>query len=305
MPDEPTGSPAPARRRRGLPPRASALVVIAFTLLVVSGVVYVQSIPSLLPAGDPGAPAAGGEEPTESNQGQASAGEDAGAQGDQAAPGTGPGTGADAEKLVLPDVTLEGAHVEEQPAADDPEAEDPKPDAPAADDPKPPANDAPSGDAGDDAPDAGDDNIFTSDPSAEEEASFRAFLAGKASAIPGYVSQANTCASAFERDCQSAGLSARRADRGTCASLTQQLFSEYIAVRDYVRSNNSQYCDEQERLVGAYRCLMSYVDCYLDAWDINVSFEDPSGHVGEFTAPLDACDGYLAEFHSYYDGFTI
>ena len=72
-----------------------------------------------------------------------------------------------------------------------------------------------------------------------------------------------------------------------------------------MRSNNSQYCDEQERLIGSYRCLMSYVGCYRDAWNINVSYDDPSGHVGEFSGPLSASEGYLSEFHSYYDGLAI
>ncbi|OUO34240.1 hypothetical protein [Olsenella sp. An290] len=309
MPDEPTGGPAPARRRRGLPPRESALVAIAFTLLVVSGVVYVQSIPSLLAADDQGASTAEkGEDPAEADQSQSGAAGDAAAPGSQAAPATEKDASAEKspqpEKVKLPDVSLEGAHVEEKPSS--PDTEDPKPDAPAADRPKPPTDDAPAGDTDDDTPDddAGDD-VFTSTPSAEEEAAFHAFLAGKASAIPGYVSQANACTSTFENACQSASLSARRANRDSCAALTQQLFSEYIAVRDYVRSNSSQYCDEQERLIGAYRCLMSYVDCYLDAWTVNVGYEDPTGHVGEFTAPLAACDGYLAEFHSYYDGLAL
>ena len=72
-----------------------------------------------------------------------------------------------------------------------------------------------------------------------------------------------------------------------------------------MRSNYSQYCDEQERLIGAYRCLASYVGCYVDAWDVNVSYETPGDHVSEFTAPLASCDGYMAEFHSYYDGLML
>ena len=276
---------------------------------MVSSVVYVQSIPSLLAADDQGASTAEkGEDPAEADQSQPGAAGDAAAPGSQAAPATEKDASSEKspqpEKVKLPDVSLEGAHVEEEPES--PDAEDSEPTSPAEDRPEPPTNDAPVGGADGDAPD--DDaggNIFTSIPSAEEEAAFHAFLAGKASAIPGYVSQANACTSTFENACQSASLSARRANRDSCAALTQQLFSEYIAVRDYVRSNSSQYCDEQERLIGAYRCLMSYVDCYLDAWTVNVGYEDPTGHVGEFTAPLAACDGYLAEFHSYYDGLAL
>ena len=288
MPDEPTGGPAPARRRRGLPSGASALVVIAFTLLVVSSVIYVQSIPSLLAADDQGATTAEkGEDPAETDQGQPDTAGDVAEPGPQATPITEKDTDAvespQLEEVKLPDVSLEGAHVEEEPGS--PAAEDSEPTSPAEDRPEPPTNDAPVGGADGDAPD--DDaggNIFTSIPSAEEETAFHAFLAEKASAIPGYVGQVNACTSTFESTCQSASLSARRANRDSCAALTQRLFSEYIAVRDYVRSNNSQYCDEQARLIGAYRCLMSYADCYLDAWIANVGYEDPHGHAAEFTA---------------------
>lgn len=311
MPDEPTSGPTLARRRRRLPPRANALVVIAFTLFVVSGVVYAQSIPSLLTTGDQGETTAERDEnPAETDREPSGVAEDAAEQDAQNEPTTEQGAsseeGAQPEKVQLPDVSLQGTHVEEEPSS--PDTEDPEPDAPAPENPKPPANDEPVEDTGDGTPDndagAGGD-VITSTPSAEEEAAFHAFLVGKASAIPDYVSQANACASTFESTCQSASLSSRRVNRDSCAALTQQLVSEYVAVRDYVRSNDSQYCDEQGRLIGAYRCLTSYVDCYLNAWTANVSFEDPSGHVGEFTAPLAGCDGFLAEFHSYYDGLVI
>lgn len=308
MPDEPTGGRAPSRRRRSLPPRASALVVIAFTLLVVSCAVYVRSIPSLLLADDRGASTAEKDgDSAGTGQGQPGTAGDATAQESQDAPTAEDDASAEkspqTEKTTLPSVSLEGAHVEESPGSPDDEGS--KTDTPATDKPAPPADETPTEDT-DDAPDddAGGD-VITSTPSAEEEAAFHAFLVGKASAIPDYVSQVNACTSTFESTCQSASLSDRRINRDSCATLMQQLFSEYIAVRDYVRSNNSQYCDEQERLIGAYRCLTSYVDCYLDAWTANVSFGDPSDHVSEFTASLAACDGYLAEFHSYYDGLAL
>lgn len=142
-------------------------------------------------------------------------------------------------------------------------------------------------------------------PSAAEEQEFRAFLAGKAQLLPGYISQVNACVSAFEADSLSPDLSVRLADQRTCNALSYQLLNEYLAVRDRPRSNNSQYCDEQEELISMYRLLGSYLGCYESAWTINVAYEDPASHTAEFMAPLGSAQGYLAEFQAYYQGFSI
>lgn len=152
---------------------------------------------------------------------------------------------------------------------------------------------------------SGGDSIFNATPTAEEEERFRAFLANKASSIPGYVDQINGVVSSFESSCKTGSLSTRQANLRTCSSLSQTLFSEYLDVLNYVRSNKSQYCNQQAALIGAYRCLYSYVSCYEGAWNVNVAYEDPSSHVSEFMAPLDGSDDLLTEFHSYYDGFSL
>ena len=143
------------------------------------------------------------------------------------------------------------------------------------------------------------------EPSAEDEQVFRAFLANKASLIPGYVSQVNACVGTFEANCLTTDISVRLAGQSSCESLAYQLLNEYFAVRDYVRSNYSQYCDEQDELINMYRLLETYVECYYAAWTINLGFEDPSQHTSEFMAPLSGASSYLAEFDAYYAGFTI
>ena len=164
------------------------------------------------------------------------------------------------------------------------------------------SEDVSDGDA-DDEPEDG--NVFNSIPTAAEEDEFRTFLAGKASSIPGYVDQINGIVGSFEDTSKTGSLSARQAQLRTCSSLSQTLFSEYLEALNYVRSNNSQYCGQQEDLIGAYRCLNTYVSCYEEAWTVNVAYDDPSSHVDEFMAPLNGSDAHLAEFHSYYDGFSL
>lgn len=143
------------------------------------------------------------------------------------------------------------------------------------------------------------------EPSVADEQAFRAFLADKASLIPGYVSQVNACVGTFEANCLTTDISVRLAGQSSCESLAYQLLNEYFAVRDYVRSNYSQYCDEQDELINMYRLLETYVECYYAAWTINLGFEDPSQHTSEFMAPLSGASSYLAEFDAYYAGFTI
>ena len=277
MPDEPTNGSARARRRHGLPPRASALVLLAFSLFVLSGIVYVQSIPSLLTAPEQSVPAGEQDEPGSEGHGdvnQGQSGSDAGAadqgysgtrgQGERAAPGGRPAGHlcrgrARAGRALRPQRFGRRARRARRRQRQVPRRRR-----------RQRASLQQRRRASRRQRRAGQwrerqqrrqrwrRRLFSSSPTPEEEAAFHAFLAGKASAVTGYVSQANACAADFESSCRDASLPARRESRQTCASLSQRLFSEYIAVRDYVRSNYSQYCDEQERLIGAYRCLASY-----------------------------------------------
>ena len=281
-------------RSISLPPRMVALVATSIVLLVASVVIYLTELPNLVtPRALTEQNTAGSELDENETENGLSADQEETAENEtdeNAASENGDEKDDSASSEASPEEEASSPEENDGADTDSPEEEAPTPSTPE--------------NPGITEPDAADD-IFSSTPSAAEEEAFRSFLSGKASSIPGYASQASACASSFETDSVSASLSVRQSHRGTCEALTQQLFSEYIAVRDYVRSNNSQYCDEQERLIGSYRCLMSYVGCYRDAWNINVSYDDPSGHVGEFSGPLSASGGYLSEFHSYYDGLAI
>ena len=320
MPDELTGGPAPARRRRGLPSGASALVVIAFTLLVVSGVVYVQSIPSLLAADDQSASTAEkGEDPAEADQSQSGAAGDAAAPGSQAAPATEKDASAEKspqpEKVKLPDVSLEGAHVEEKPSS--PDTEDPKPDAPAADRPKPPTDDAPAGDTDDDTPDddAGDD-VLTSTPSAEEEAAFRAPHPRGGGRVP-CVSRREGLRDpglrepgqrvhehVRERLPEREPLRPPRQPGLLCRSHAAAFFGIHRRTRLRAFQQLSVL-----RRTGASNWRLPLLDelrgLLSRRLDRQRGLRRPPRPRSRVHRPLAACDGYLAEFHSYYDGLAL
>lgn len=314
----PNRAPSRLRGRLGLPPRAMALVATSVVLLVGSMAFYLSELPSLAEAPALAQDAAE-KNVEESETTERSDSVDGSTPGADGAPGEGAiqpeGETSGSTRgnvAALPGVTLEGVTLPESttPQAGD-TSSDGDGDVITGEDAATEGGDEPTagGDATNVSPappqESAPEDVFSSTPTSAEEEAFRQFLLNKASSISGYAGQASACASSFESDSVGADLSTRQAHRGTCAALRQQLLSEYAAVRDYVRSNNSQYCDEQGRLIGAYRCLASYVGCFVEAWDINVCFEDPGAHVSEFSGPLSATAGHLAEFHTYYDGLII
>lgn len=314
----PNRAPSRLRGRLGLPPRAMALVATSVVLLVGSMAFYLSELPSLAEAPALAQDAAE-KNVEESETTERSDSVDGSTPGADGAPGEGAiqpeGETSGSTRgnvAALPGVTLEGVTLPESttPQAGD-TSSDGDGDVITGEDAATEDGDEPTagGDATNVSPappqESAPEDVFSSTPTSAEEEAFRQFLLNKASSISGYAGQASACASSFESDSVSADLSTRQAHRGTCNALRQQLLSEYAAVRDYVRSNNSQYCDEQGRLIGAYRCLASYVGCFVEAWDINVCFEDPDAHVSEFSGPLSATAGHLAEFHTYYDGLAI
>lgn len=300
----------------GVPLRVWGLSLLSVALLALSVGAYAYAFPTLLPlARELVVEAAADPEAAGASAGAAAEGPDAAeAAGDQGEAGSEGREGdspvsfgaASLSAVTLPDPGEPSG--DEDAEAPDGEGDDTEGSGEGRPDAKPGA-DAPSGGGAGDSTDEPaaepDDDFATADPTEEGEREFRAFLIDKASAIPGYASQASSCASAFSSDSVGADLSTRRARLGECRELRDQLVSEYIAVRDYRRPNGSSYLDAQERTIASYRCLASYVDCYCSAWELNVLYDDPAAHVDAFTGPLSGCDGYISEFHSWYDGLTI
>ena len=310
------GSPA---RRWEMPRRHVLLACLSVALAVVGVLVYVQAAPSLLPlpGGEASAPANDAQVSNDADETVEGKNEEAPEDEEDASGESAAEDGADGQKDPET-ATAQGAASGEKDDAENPGSKDqvdkqdssasetPSKDSGSSNEPSTPTNPStpstPS--TPNEQPPAADD-VFANAPSAAEEQEFRAFLAGWLSQLHGYLSQANGVAGTFDATCLSGDLSARRANSGSCNALCQQLLSGYVTVRDRPRSNYSQYTGVQERLIGAYRCLYSYVACYSDAWGINVSFDDPNGHEGEFRSPLGPSAGYLSEFYSYYQGLSI
>ena len=300
------------RRRMRMPSGHALLACLSVALAVVSVLAYVSAAPTLLSTVDevPVAQQESAPDGDASSQGEAAPEEKGEKKDEEADKDEKDGEkDAGAASADVDEFSAEATDEEDGSEKKDSQGQGSKGDG--TDESRP--SQRPSGDSNENAePDSSDDtveadpdNVFTSTPTAQEEEETRAYFAGWLSQLHGYLSQANGVAQTFESTCLSSDLSTRRSNYGSCDALCQQLFNGYIAVRDRPTSNNSQYKDEQGRLIGAYRCLYSYVLCYRNAWRTNVTFEDPSAHESEFRGSLSSSEGYLSEFYSYYQGLSI
>lgn len=149
------------------------------------------------------------------------------------------------------------------------------------------------------------------DPTPEQVQEIYDTLLAKSQLIESYAAKVNACASAFNEDCLNPSLDVRLARQRTCDALGSRLLSEYSTLLNppiYIQ--NTPYLEAWGNLVGMYRCLGEYSGTISEAWEINVSFEDPSAHVDEFMAPVyrDTVDGenkHLTEFRYWADRFEL
>lgn len=149
------------------------------------------------------------------------------------------------------------------------------------------------------------------DPTPEQVQEIYDTLLAKSQLIESYAAEVNACASAFNEDCLNPSLDVRLARQRTCDALGSRLLSEYSTLLNLsIHIQNTPYLEAWGNLVGMYRCLGDYSGTISEAWEINVSFEDPSAHVDEFMAPVyrDTVDGenkHLTEFRYWADRFEL
>ena len=313
------GSRAKRRIRRGaLPSSLMGLVAFSFTLLAFSAIAYTSSLPALVMArsrvGEEGlfsavARALVGHEPADAPADSAEAdasSRETEADGDEGGHPLGNGG------FTLGGVSLQGVmgqvvgKPDQGQGGDQGDSGTQKPDG-GDDGAKPDGGGSGGGDGGSGDGAGGDQRP----PTPEEERMAYEFLLGHAQAIDGYVVKANACVDAFNSDCL-AELATRKAHKSTCYALQTDLFyNRYdVLVNKAPIHNDSKYRKAHGDLISMYRCLLAYVGTLDEAWEINVGFEDPASHVGEFMGPINSATEngeniHLAEFKRYYEGFVL
>lgn len=173
----------------------------------------------------------------------------------------------------------------------------------------PPVDENPGGgEGGGDTP-GGDENPPI-DPD-KEQADYE-FLLAEFQAIDssgGYIDQIEACTTAFEHDAL-ASIEVRIRHQKQIQVIREELTSHWLVIMNNRVGLSSAYGAAAGDLLAMYRCLNAYLATLNSAWEINLSFEDPSAHVDEFMQPLrdaevNGQNEDLAEFNSYYSGFVL
>lgn len=297
-------------RRGALPSALIALVAFSFTLLGFGAAVYTATLPGLVAARSDGMSEgllssiiAGLTKGAPTSDADAAQREDAAAASEAPTAGAG---GVSLGGISLEGIVGAAGSSDAQGDAGGQGQQGGSQDGGGSTGPSQP--DAPSGpDSGSGSGDQGD----IPDPTPEQVQEIYDTLLAKSQLIESYAAEVNACASAFNEDCLNPSLDVRLARQRTCDALGSRLLSEYSTLLNppiYIQ--NTPYLEAWGNLVGMYRCLGEYSGTISEAWEINVSFEDPSAHVDEFMAPVyrDTVDGenkHLTEFRYWADRFEL
>lgn len=297
-------------RRGALPSALIALVAFSFTLLGFGAAVYTATLPGLVAARSDGMSEgllssiiAGLTKEAPTSDADVAQREDAAAASEAPTAGAG---GVSLGGISLEGIVGAAGSSDAQGDADGQGQQGGSQDGGGSTGPSQP--DTPSEpDSGSGSGDQGD----IPDPTPEQVQEIYDTLLAKSQLIESYAAEVNACASAFNEDCLNPSLDVRLARQRTCDALGSRLFSEYSTLLNppiYIQ--NTPYLEAWGNLVGMYRCLGEYSGTISEAWEINVSFEDPSAHVDEFMAPVyrDKVDGenkHLTEFRYWADRFEL
>lgn len=138
-------------------------------------------------------------------------------------------------------------------------------------------------------------------PNAEAEQATHDILVSYANKLQGYTSEVQACVASFEADALTQGIERRAADQRVVNSLSTRIFGDFETLMNKVSvPEGSKWTDARDNLIGAYRTLGEYLDCYDTAWTLNLAFDDPAAHVDEFMGPINTdAPARLAEFNDY------
>lgn len=139
------------------------------------------------------------------------------------------------------------------------------------------------------------------DPNAEAEQAAHDTLVSYANKLQGYTGEVQACVASFEADALTQGVERRAANQRVVESLGTRIFKDFEGLVNRTSlPEGSKWTDARDNLIGAYRTLMEYLDCYDTAWTLNLAFDNPADHVDEFMEPINAdAPGCLAEFNGY------
>lgn len=280
------------KRGLGLAPRVATLVAFSTVCLAFSAVVYVSAVPALMERSPVAAAAA--EQAAEVGQ-VAQDAANAAVEGAAAAvsPVAATPAASAAEVAATPvaaTATEAAAEASTQPAAAKAE---PAADASAS-------SAAPKTDSDSTSDDSGKaDSDSSSSQSSEEDSKWRNVCVEYYNTLSGYVSQYNVCTSEFS-SLSHAAYDDRKLAHWRCEVLINDLYTAFMAGRNANIPSDSKYCSYWENQQNAYLSLADALDCMDQAWEVSLTYDDPTGHEDEINAKLANQQAALDEFNGYY-----
>ena len=207
-------------------------------------------------------------------------------------------------KKSLSSAFLPAANAKEadSPAVEQPQQSEQKKEAlkPAADSASTDSNTPAKDDTSDVIPDKPSDSGLD----AATEAKWYNYYASSYNDLSTMLESYNACVADFD-NLKYAPQQERQAAASRCEALSSELLAGYLRVRDSGIPDASKYHSVQVAQISCYRCLSGALGSIIDAWKVNLSFADPSGHEAEFMQPImkdqvDHENKYLAEFSTNY-----
>lgn len=120
-----------------------------------------------------------------------------------------------------------------------------------------------------------------------------------------YDSKISTAATNFNNNYLKKDISTRSSYANSANSLLNSISSDYNALLDLSVSSSSEYYDCYNNLLTCYYDCKMRISVICDAWDISLTYSDPTGHEDTICQPLeqDRVDGnntYYTEFKQVY-----
>ena len=158
--------------------------------------------------------------------------------------------------------------------------------------------------AKDDTSDVVPDKPSDSGLDAATEAKWYSYYASSYNNLSAMLESYNGCVADFD-NLKYASQQERQVAASRCEALSSELLAGYLHVRDSGIPDASKYHSVKDAQTSCYRCLAGALGSIIDAWKVNLSFTDPSGHEVELMKPImkDQVNGenkYLAEFNTNY-----
>ena len=139
-------------------------------------------------------------------------------------------------------------------------------------------------------------------PTAEQEAAAYAVLVKHQARVNSYVARVNNAVAAFNNDCMSTSRPLRQSDYNECAAIDSQTLTDFLMLRNSnAFAEGSRWQEQKGNLQRAYIALDEYLTVIYNAWQLNLSYENPAEGVDRWMEPVradqDASGNSMAAAH--------